>query len=138
MAITGSCMCGAVNYEISGPLLFVGHCHCSICRKSHGAAFATWGIIGPDQFRWTSGMELVGRYSSSRERERCFCRKCGSPLVAAHSGKVTEVVLGTIDGDPGVRPREHIFVGSRAPWYEIADSLPQFEGWPPGVNADDA
>jgi hypothetical protein len=94
MAISGSCLCGAVSYEITGSLAAVGHCHCSRCRKSHGAAFATWAIINPDQFRWTSGVEFVQRYESSPGRERCFCKKCGAPLVATHSGKVTEVVLG--------------------------------------------
>ena len=134
MAIKGSCLCGAVSYEITGSFKVIGHCHCSMCRKSHGAAFATWGIINPDQFRWTSGVEFVEGYESSPGKERCFCKKCGSPLVATHSGKVTEVVLGTVDGDPGARPREHIFVGSKAPWYEIADALPQFEEWPPGMD----
>lgn len=133
-AIRGSCLCGTVSYEITGPLAIAGHCHCSMCRKSHGAAFATWTIINPDQFRWTSGEEFITAYLSSSERERCFCKKCGSPLVATHSGQVTEVVLGTVDGDPGIRPREHIFVGSKALWYEISDSLPQYEAWPPGMN----
>jgi hypothetical protein len=133
VAIRGSCLCGAVIYEITGSLGATGHCHCSKCRKSHGAAFATWAIVNPDQFRWTSGVEFVEAYESSTGRERCFYTKCGSPFVATHSGKVREVVLGTIDGDPGVRPGEHIFVGSKAPWYEIADALPQFEKWPPGM-----
>jgi hypothetical protein len=137
MAIHGSCLCGAVSYEISGSFSAAGHCHCSMCRKSHGAAFATWAMIEPNQFRWTSGVELIERYESSPGRARCFCRKCGSPLVAMHTGTVTEVVLGTVDGDPGVRPREHIFVGSKAPWYEIDDALPQFEKWPPGMSGDD-
>jgi hypothetical protein len=108
-----------------------------MCRKSHGAAFATWAMIEPNQFRWTSGVALVERYESSPGRARCFCRRCGSPLAAVHTGMVTEVVLGTVDGDPGVRPREHIFVGSKAPWYEIGDALPQSEDWPPGMSADD-
>ena len=133
MATRGSCLCGAVRYEVAGPLGRTGHCHCSISRKSHGAAFATWAGIDPDQFRWTSGAELVEGYESSPGRARCFCRRCGSPLVATHVGRVTEVVLGTVDGDPGVRPGEHIFVGSKAPWYRIADALPQFEDWPPGL-----
>jgi hypothetical protein len=133
MAIKGSCLCGAVKYEITGSFKVMGNCHCLICRKAHGAAFATWGIINPGQFRWTSGEEFVQRYASSPGRERCFCKKCGSPLVSAHSGTVGEVVVGTVDGDPGVRPGEHIFVGSKALWYEIADALPQFEEWPPGL-----
>ena len=135
MALTGGCLCGAVTYEITGALKFMGNCHCSMCRKSHGAAFATWGIIDPAQFRWTAGEEHVQGYESSPGRQRCFCRKCGSPLVATHSGAVGEVVAGTLDGDPGTRPREHIFVGSKAPWYAIADALPQFEQWPPGMDS---
>jgi hypothetical protein len=71
-------------------------------------SIATWASVNPDQFRWASGMEFIESYKSSPGRERCFCKKCGSPLVAIHSGKVTEVVLGTVDGDPGVRPGEHI------------------------------
>jgi hypothetical protein len=82
-------------------------------------------------FRWTSGVESLERYESSTGKERCFCRKCGSPLVLSDSGKITEVVLGTVDGDPGVRPGEHIFAGSKAPWYEIVDALPKYEKWPP-------
>ena len=88
------------------------------------------GARHPDQFRWTSGAEFVARYESSPANERCFCRKCGSPLAISTSGKITEVVLGTVDGDPGVRPGEHIFVSSKAPLYEIVDALPQYEEWP--------
>ena len=133
MAIKGSCLCGAVRYEVTGSFKVIGHCHCSICRKSHGAAYATWGLIDPDQFRWTSGEEFVEGYRSSPGRTRCFCRKCGSPLASAHAGTVHEVVLGSVDGDPGARPSEHIFVGSKAPWHEITDSLPQSREWPPGM-----
>lgn len=135
MAIKGSCLCGAVSYEITGSFEAIGNCHCSICRKSHGAAFVTWGIINPSQFRWTSGENLVQAYESSPARQRYFCQKCGSPLVSAHSESVTEVVVGTVDGDPGKRPSEHIFVGSKAPWYEITDTLPQHVAWPPGMES---
>lgn len=131
MTVKGGCLCGTVTYEIAGSFAGAGHCHCSLCRKSHGAAFATWAFVKPDEFRWTSGIEFVEGYESSPEHERRFCRKCGSPLVATHKGKVTEVVLANVDGEPGVRPGGHIFVGSKAPWYEIADTLPQFEKWPP-------
>jgi hypothetical protein len=123
-----------VRYEVIGSFKFMGNCHCSICRKSHGAAFATWGIIDPDQFRWTSGEQFVQGYESSPGRQRRFCVKCGCPLVSSHSGAVGEVVAGSLDDAPGVRPREHIFVGSKASWYEIADTLPQFEKWPPGMD----
>lgn len=135
MTITGSCLCGSVRYAITGPFRAMGHCHCSICRKSHGAAFATWGIIGPDQFRWTAGQALLQAYESSPGQQRVFCRRCGSPLISAHGGAVGEVAVGTIDGDPGSRPGAHIFVGSKAPWHEIADALPQFVEWPPGMSS---
>lgn len=132
MTINGSCTCGTVRYEVAGPFEVVGNCHCSICRKSHGAAFATWGIIQPHQFRWVAGEDCVQHYESSPGKTRCFCRKCGSPLAGAHAGGIGEVVMGTVDGDPGCRPREHIFVGSKAAWHDITDPLPQHEEWPPG------
>ena len=130
----GSCLCGAVTYEISGPFKVIGNCHCSICRKANGAAFVTWGIVDPGQFRWTAGEEILKAYESSPGRQRCFCGNCGSPLACMHSGTVGEVVVGTLDGDPGARPRAHIFVGSKAPWYEISDALPRHEEWPPGMS----
>ena len=71
----GSCLCGEVSYQITGPFKVMGNCHCSNCRKSHGAAFVTWGIIDPDQFRWISGEELVQGYESSPGRKRCFLQE---------------------------------------------------------------
>lgn len=136
MSIQGSCSCGAVRYEVTGSIAFIGNCHCSICRKAHGAAYATWGIIQPGRFRWMSGEDFVQHYASSPGRMRCFCGKCGSPLASAHSGQIGEIVVGTIDGDPGARPREHIFVGSKAIWHEITDDLPQHEEWPEGFSPD--
>jgi hypothetical protein len=130
VTIQGSCLCQAVRYEVGAPLGRTGHCHCSICRKAHGAAFATWAGVDPEQFRWTAGAELVAGFASSPGRERCFCRQCGSPLAATHGGRVHEIVVGSIDGDPGIRAREHIFVASKAPWYEINDALPQAAEWP--------
>lgn len=131
MSIKGSCLCGTVTYEVLESFEFMGNCHCSMCRKSNGAAFATWGIIKAESFRWTSGEESVQEYESSPGRQRCFCKKCGSALVSSHGGVVGEVVVGSVDGDPVSRPREHIFVGSKAPWHDITDSLPQYEEWPP-------
>lgn len=130
MTVTGSCLCGKVRYEVAGELLFSGNCHCSRCRKSHGAAYATWGIINPDQFRWTAGEDSLSAYESSPRRFRCFCRHCGSPLASRHNENVEEIVLATVDGDPGSRPREHIFVASKAPWHDITDTLPQHAAWP--------
>jgi hypothetical protein len=134
MKMKGSCLCGAVSYEVTGAFKVMGNCHCSMCRKANGAAFATWGILDSQQFRWTSGEVLIQEYESSPGRQRCFCRNCGSQLVSMHSGVVGEIVVATLDADPGERPREHIFVGSKAPWYEISDDLPQHKEWPPGMS----
>jgi len=131
--IKGGCLCGAVRYEITGALGVTGHCHCSTCRRSHGAAFATWATVEPVQFRWTSGADEITEFDSSPGLKRCFCRRCGSPLAITESDGVHGIVLGTVDGDPGVRPLAHMFVGSKAPWHEIADDLPQFDEWPPGM-----
>ena len=132
MAITGSCLCGAVGYEISGRLLDACHCHCSMCRKAHGAAYATYASLRPEAFRWTSGEEFVTRYDSSPTMSRIFCSVCGSPLAATGDGQIDSITLGTVEGDPEIRPRSHIFAGSKATWHEISDALPRFEEWPPG------
>ena len=132
MAIVGSCLCGAVRYEVEDSPGDAGSCHCSMCRKAHGAAYGTYASVEPGKFRWLSGEERVGFYESSPGGGRMFCRTCGSTLGGFENEQITSVTLGTIDGDPGIRPRSHIFVGSKAPWHEIADDLPQFEEWPPG------
>lgn len=132
MSILGGCLCGSVRYEIDGEFLMAGNCHCTVCRRWSGAAFSSWAFVKPEQFRWTSGENLLEAFESSPGQRRCFCRHCGSSLVATHDGVVGEVLLGSVDGDPGVRPAEHIFTGSKASWHEITDDNPQHAGWPPG------
>ena len=132
MPISGACLCGAVRYENARRLLDAGNCHCTMCRKAHGAAFATYAEVDPKEFSWTCGEELVAFYEASPNASRMFCSVCGSTLGGAEDGRINAVTLGTVEGDPGIRPRSHIFVGSKAIWHEISDSLPQFEDWPPG------
>jgi hypothetical protein len=78
-------------------------------------------------FRWTHGEELLARYESSPGNIRTFCRVCGSTLASIFPAAPTEIglPLGTLDDDPGVRPEAHVYVGSKAPWHEITDALPQ-------------
>ncbi len=132
MSISGVCLCGAVRYEINGKLRDAGNCHCSMCRRAHGAAYATYASVDPKEFRWLCGEEFVSNYESSPNAGWVFCNKCGSRLGSANKGRIDSVTLGTIEGDPGIRPRSHIFVGSKATWHDITDELPQFEEWPPG------
>lgn len=129
---TGSCLCGTVRYEIDGPFDMMVHCHCSMCRKEHGAQFATFAAAPLDGFRWISGQDNITAYQSSEHGQRCFCRTCGSPTptLLPQQGMVV-APAGGLEGDPGIRPQMHIFTGSKAPGYTITDGLPQYETYPP-------
>ncbi|MBF2761727.1 MAG: GFA family protein [Ectothiorhodospiraceae bacterium AqS1] len=133
MAIEGGCLCGIVRYAITGPLTSADHCHCSICRRQHGAAFSTYASFESGDFRWLSGEDAIKVHETETGAGWCFCRECGSSLAGTERGRITSITLGTVDGDPNIEPGLHIFVGSKAPWYEIADDLPQFEKRPPAA-----
>jgi hypothetical protein len=128
--LSGGCLCGAVRYEIDGKLRHITHCHCGMCRKSHGAAFATYASLSRERFRLTSGDGALRTYRSSKSVTRQFCGTCGSSLFWSDDQypQSIEVALGTLDGDPGGRPVAHIFVKDRASWNEITDALPRFDG----------
>lgn len=129
--IQGSCLCGQVKYEVlkieSG--MGLGHCHCSMCRKFHGAAFATFGVAKLENFRWTAGESALQVYKASNGTSRKFCGGCGSSLIFVANnddGTTIEFTLGTLDTEIDERPDVHIFVDSKANWFEITDDLPQF------------
>jgi hypothetical protein len=130
---TGKCLCGAVSYEISGNLGIFQYCHCSRCRKFTGSAHATNIIVAPEQFKWLSGEEYVERYELEEARHfaTCFCKRCGSSLPwLTQSNKAVVVPAGTLDTDPGIRPSQNIFWGSKACWYADADDLIKYEELP--------
>ena len=129
--ILGSCLCGAVRFTQRGPFTHLTHCHCSICRKHHGAPFATDVASPLDGFQLLAGSDRMGRYDSSPGLYRPFCLTCGSvlPTPMPEHGLVVGPA-GNLDSDPGVRPSAHIFVGSKAVWFEITDDLPQFPEMP--------
>jgi hypothetical protein len=113
-------------------------CHCSICRKANGAPFDAGAAVPSDNFQLTRGAELIQLFESSPGNHRAFCRVCGSRAPAkSRDGELYFVPAGLLDDDPGVKPALHIFVGSKAPWWEITDDLPQFEKWVPGYGPDD-
>jgi hypothetical protein len=98
-----------------------------MCRKAHGAAFGSYARVHKDDFVLLSGSEDISSYPSSANVTRTFCRRCGSTLqfINARRPDGFALALGTLDDDPGVRPSRHIFVESKAPWFEITDGLPQ-------------
>ena len=132
--LRGSCLCQGVAFEIDGAVIDLLYCHCAMCRKAHGSAFRARGKVKASQFHWTRGEDLVRYFESSPGTHRGFCSTCGSNLLSRfdQSPGVLGLALGVLDDDPGNRPICHVFVGSKAPWHEITDSLPQFEELPSG------
>ena len=128
------CLCEAVTWELDGPFEWMSHCHCSRCRKAHGAAFATY-VAGPAAGFRLHGAEHVVRWESAPGFVRCFCGRCGSVVPGDAVEGRAFVPAGNFDADPGVRPLAHIFVASKAPWFEISDDLPRFDAYPAGVDA---
>jgi len=131
--MNGSCLCGAVAFEASGAAEF-RYCHCSRCRKSRGTAFAANMFSRPADFRWTRGEDKIVKYKlpSAQRYGNWFCGICGSPTPRMVDAlDVMLIPAGTLDDDPNVRASYHIFVGSKAPWHEITDDLPQYREYPP-------
>jgi hypothetical protein len=130
--LRGSCLCGAVRYEVRGPVSRVTHCHCSMCRKAHGAAFGTYGRVERGDFVLLSGASDIASYPSSPGVVRTFCKRCGSTLqfISDKRPSTFSLALGTLDDDPGVESALHIFAGSKAPWFQITDDLPQHAARP--------
>lgn len=138
MTLHGSCLCGDVAWETDRPLELMTNCHCSRCRKAHGAAFSSGGICPVEAFRLVRGRERIARFASSPTVSRAFCDRCGSVVPDEESlwqGHVM-VQVGPLDDDPGARPLGHIFAASRAPWFAIDDGLPAFDAYPPGVDLE--
>lgn len=102
------------------------YCHCAMCRKTHGTAFATAAGLPADGFRFLSGEAGIRRYESSPGNQRCFCGRCGASVPGAAFDGTVFVPFGNVADDPGGRPVAHIYVASQAPWFVIADELPQF------------
>jgi hypothetical protein len=126
--VSGSCLCGAVRYEIDGRISPIALCHCSKCRKANGSAFHSGALCRKTRFRWTSGEDAITAYQTESGYETRFCRRCGSPVpMFVADSQYAVLPAGALDQDPGSRPLRHIFVGSKAPWFEITDALPQSE-----------
>ena len=135
--VTGSCLCGQVSYRVRGPEHVFQYCHCSRCRKTTGSAHGSNIIVDPAQFEWTDGADHVGRYEPPEAKHFAvsFCTRCGSSLPwLSQSGRAVVVPAGTLDDDPGIRPRHNIFLNNKAPWYVAADTILQYDALPPKKN----
>ncbi|UPW17654.1 GFA family protein [Agarivorans sp. TSD2052] len=127
---SGKCLCGQISYQVTQLEPRMGHCHCSMCRKFHGAAFATYGEAKAEHFSWLSGVEKLQQYKAHNGTTRQFCGTCGSSLTFApdnDDGQFIEFSLATLDTDIALKPDAHIFVANKANWNDICDNLPQFK-----------
>jgi len=124
--ITGGCLCGAVRYQISGPLRDVVNCHCSMCQKLHGV-FGAHSKAMKNDITIIEGSGLKW-YRTSGIAQRGFCRECGSSLFwKPDEQDATGILAGSLDQPTGLNTIGHIFVGEKADFYEISDPIPQFK-----------
>ena len=131
--LNGRCLCGKVRYEVDGTLGPVVQCHCSMCRRATGSAFATNASVDSNAFRVVKGRKTIKIYNSSKEGFRAFCRKCGSPLYGGSNAhpQIVRVRLGSLEDAGGARPAAHIWTRSKAEWVEIGEGLRKFDREPP-------
>ena len=129
----GSCLCGAVVYEVDQLAAPIQHCSCHTCRKAHAAAFNTAADVRREHFRWVFGVDKLSRYESSPGKQRYFCSNCGSQLVAEREGRDTVVLrVATLDDDPQVQPSQQIWKSHEVPWLAYGSHVPAYDEWEPG------
>jgi hypothetical protein len=125
--LRGRCECRAVGYLVRDEFLYAANCHCSNCRASTGSAFKPFAGIERAKLQIVKGGDTLlvwGDETANHTR----CGICGSLLYSVvRGGEYVHVALGSLEDEPSIRPTEHIFVGSKAPWFEITDDLPQNE-----------
>jgi hypothetical protein len=116
-------LCGAVRFEVSGPILSAGYCHCTHCQKRTGTGSSANCRVAQTDFRLVSGAEQLHAYQHEVGVPKLFCSNCGSALFSGDPQLDEEVAirLGAFDTDPGVRPQYRQFVESAAPWEPIPD-----------------
>ena len=131
--IRGSCLCGAVRFEVAAVVGPFELCHCSRCRKVTGSAFLPYLRVQREHFTFIQGSELVATFDAPiRDAppayRACFCSRCGSPVSDPSAGPASlEIPAGLLDDDPGLRPERHIHVEAKSEWFAIHDDLPQLD-----------
>jgi len=131
---TGHCLCNTVQFEIHDEIRDIIYCHCSLCRRAQGSAFATNGIVRTEAFKLVTGEDNLSSYESSPGQTRYFCKSCGSPMLSRNTARPGQVRvrLGTITSDITERPSAHIFTGSKANWDTLCGDLPRYDSYEPG------
>tara|TARA_B100001175_G_scaffold244106_1_gene210625 strand:- start:34827 stop:35246 length:420 start_codon:yes stop_codon:yes gene_type:complete len=132
--LSGRCECKKVSFEINQEIKYFSYCHCSQCRRCHGSAFASFIEVEKSLFRYNSGMNNIKSYASSENCIRLFCEICGSNIMFLDKDKPEKyyVSAGTLSGNISLPEAHHVFVGSKASWYDIDDGLKQHLEYPRG------
>ena len=131
-SLAGGCMCGAVRYTVTGESFGVAHCHCHSCRRHSGAPVVTLAGYGVGQVAFSG--EARRFYDSSPGVKRGFCGTCGTPLTWEGDGEalgpIIELHISTFDDPGALVPDSHAFDDERIAWFDVADDLPRFAGFP--------
>ncbi|RQH04482.1 GFA family protein [Paraburkholderia dinghuensis] len=129
--LRGQCLCGTVHYAVDDAFVYALNCHCTKCRRATGSAFKPFAGIERQKLVVTRGGENLLTFGDAKSNHDVHCARCGSLLYSVvREGGWVHVTLGTLDDSPAIRPSAHIFVGSKAPWFEITDTLPQYDEFP--------
>ncbi|WP_414830463.1 GFA family protein [Alteromonas sp. H39] len=130
----GSCLCGAIKIELTGSITSIIHCHCSLCRKNSGTAYATNGFVNKDEFRILDPEDKLNHFEFKKGKLRHFCSVCASPIFSSNSEKPEKlrIRLGILDTDIKEKPTSHNFVSSKANWDNLDDDLPRYDSFEPG------
>ena len=123
--LRGECECRATQYEVPDEFVYAANCHCSRCRAGTGTAFKAFAGIERDKLTVTEGDDLLMVFGED-DLNDTRCAECGSLLYSVvREGGWVHVAMGSLVDEPSIRPSEHIYVGSKAPWFEITDELTQ-------------
>jgi len=130
----GSCLCGAVAFELEGELAPIQVCHCGQCRKAQGGPFATNLPVRREALRLLAGQEQLRAFESSPGKRRWFCARCGSPIYSERDALpgILRLRAGALDGELPSRPEAHYYVASAANWWPLDDDLPRHPAGKPG------
>lgn len=133
MPYSGGCLCGAVRYRLEGELGFVANCHCSICRRSHGASVATQAVLWKPQLQWITGEEGLQCFQATTGYNRCFCRHCGARLINYPDNLAfVSLSINSLDEvTEALLPSMHVYVVSKPKLFSICDDLLQYDQLPP-------
>lgn len=132
---SGRCLCGAVAYRVTAPAKSLEHCHCSICRRAHGALSAAAALVDTTEFHLESGRDRLRSFTSSPGSHRWFCGDCGCQIYIAIDRHPDEIYYWAASLDEGAHPghppeREcRIFVGSKAAWDRFDETVPAYDGF---------